>query len=203
MRIANQVWDGIFHAAEAEKASLILMGWKGYTSTRDRIMGEVADKLIRYAPCDLITVKLTGDRPIRRILIPTAGGPHATLAAEYVGLYHKLGNLDVTSCYVVPPNAGSRDRELAREWVEKTLRLTDLAGEVDIRIFEGNTVATTLVKAAAQYDLLVLGASREGLFSSVLFGEIPEKVARYSKTPVMIVKRYEGGVKSLVKKILG
>ncbi len=203
MRIANQVWDGIFHTAETEKVSLILMGWKGYTSTRDRIMGEVADKLIRYAPCDLITVKLAGDRPIRRILIPTAGGPHATLAAEYVGLYHKLGNLEVTCCYVVPPNAGSRDRELAKEWVEKTLRLTDLAGEVDIRILEGNTIATTLVKAAAQYDLLVLGASREGLFSSVLFGEIPEKVARYSKTPVMIVKRYEGNVKSLVKKIIG
>jgi nucleotide-binding universal stress UspA family protein len=64
-------------------------------------------------------------------------------------------------------------------------------------------VATTLIKAAADYDLLVLGASREGLFSSVLFGEIPEKVARYSKTPVMIVKRFEGGVKSLVKKVMG
>jgi amino acid transporter/nucleotide-binding universal stress UspA family protein len=203
MRIAHQVWDGIFHTAETEKASLILMGWKGYTSTRDRIMGEVADKLIRYAPCDLITVKLAGDRPIRRILIPTAGGPHAALAAEYVGLYHESGNLEVTCCYVVPPNASDRDREIAWEWIEKTIRLTDLSGKVNMCVLEGNTVATTLVKAAAEYDLLVLGASREGLFSSVLFGEIPEKVARYSKTPVMIVKHFEGGVKSLVKKIMG
>ena len=60
-----------------------------------------------------------------------------------------------------------------------------------------------LVKAAADYDLLVIGASKEGVFSSVLFGEIPEKVARYSKTPVMIVKRFEGEVKSLVTKIMG
>ena len=58
-------------------------------------------------------------------------------------------------------------------------------------------------KAAADYDLIVLGASREGVFSSVLFGEIPEKIARYSQTPVMIVKRYEGPVKSIVKKVLG
>jgi len=64
-------------------------------------------------------------------------------------------------------------------------------------------VATTLVKAAADYDLLVLGASQEGVFSSVLFGEIPEKVARYSRTQVMIVKRYEGRVKSVIKRILG
>jgi nucleotide-binding universal stress UspA family protein len=51
--------------------------------------------------------------------------------------------------------------------------------------------------------MIVLGASKEGVFSSVLFGEIPEKVARYSRTPVMIVKRYEGRVKSVIKKILG
>jgi len=34
-------------------------------------------------------------------------------------------------------------------------------------------------------------------------GEIPEKVARYSKTPVMIVRRYEGAVKSFINKVLG
>ena len=71
------------------------------------------------------------------------------------------------------------------------------------RLLEGKRVAGTLVKAAANYDLIVIGASREGIFSSVLFGEIPEKVARYSQIPVMIVKRYEGPVKTIVKKIMG
>ena len=69
IRIAHQVWDDILHAAESEKTSFILMGWKGYTTTRDRIMGEVNDKVVRLAPCDLITVKLMGDRPVRRIMI--------------------------------------------------------------------------------------------------------------------------------------
>jgi nucleotide-binding universal stress UspA family protein len=64
-------------------------------------------------------------------------------------------------------------------------------------------VATTLIRASAAYDLIALGASREGVFSNVLFGEIPEKVARYSKSPVMIVQGYEGQVKSLIKRIMG
>jgi nucleotide-binding universal stress UspA family protein len=51
--------------------------------------------------------------------------------------------------------------------------------------------------------MIVLGASREGLFSSVLLGEITERVARHSRKPVMIVKRYEGVVKSLIRKVLG
>jgi amino acid transporter/nucleotide-binding universal stress UspA family protein len=203
IRIANQVWDGILQAAETEKATLILMGWKGYTSTRDRFMGEVADKVVRYAPCDLITVKLMGDRPVRRILVTTSGGPHATLAAEYVGIYHDAEGYEVTCCYVVEPRADEQDREKALEWIQKTIRLTHLEGKVDKRLLTGKRVATTLIGAGEDYDMIVMGASKEGTFSNVLFGEIPEKVARYSHTQVMIVQRYEGPVKSLVKRIMG
>ena len=203
IRIAHQVWDGILHAAEAEKATLVLMGWKGYTTTRDRIMGEVTDKVVRHTPCDLITVKLMGDRPIRRILITTAGGPHATLAAEYVGIFHGTEGYEVTCGYVVEPDASENDREAARQWIQKTIRLTNLEGKADMRLMEGKKVATTLIRAAADYDMIALGSSREGVFSNVLFGEIPEKVARYAQSPVMIVQRYEGPVKSLVKRIMG
>jgi amino acid transporter len=203
IRIAHQVWDGILHTAETEKATLVLMGWKGFTTTRDRIMGEVTDKVVRFTPCDLITVKLMGDRPIRRILITTAGGPHAALAAEYVGIYHDAEGYEVTCGYVVEPNADAEDRGTARQWIQKTIHLTNLEGKADMRLLEGKRVATTLVRAAADYDLIVLGASKEGVFSNVLFGEIPEKVARYAKTPVMIVQRYEGPVKTLVKRIMG
>jgi amino acid transporter/nucleotide-binding universal stress UspA family protein len=203
IRIAHQIWDGILQTAEAEKADLVLMGWKGYTTTRDRIMGEVTDKVVRHVPCDLITVKLQGDRPLRRMLIPTAGGPHATLAAEFVGMYHDAYGCDVNCCYVISPGADEHTREQAMQWMHKTVRLTGLSGKVTMRLVEGKKVATALIKAAADYDLIVLGASKEGVFSSVLFGEIPEKVARYSPVPVMIVRRYEGAVKSIVKKVMG
>ncbi len=201
--IAHQVWDGILHAAEVEKTTLILMGWKGYTTTRDRIMGEVTDKVVRHAPCDLITIKLMGDRPIQRILTATAGGPHASLAAEYLGIYHGAGDHQITCCYVLKPNADEDDRKTARRRIEKTLKGTLLDGKADIRLLEGKKVASTIVRATADYDLIVLGASKEGAFSNVLFGEIPEKVARYAKSPVMIVQRYEGPIKSLVKRIMG
>jgi nucleotide-binding universal stress UspA family protein len=203
VRVAHRVYDGIIQAAEAERVSLIVMGWKGYTSTRDRIMGEVTDKVVRHTPCDLIAVSLTGHREFKRILVPTAGGPHAMLAAEYVGLYRDALDCEVTCCYVVKPNATESDRAAATEWIGKTVHLTGLEGKVKVRLLEGRKVATALVKAAVDYDLIVLGASKEGVFSSVLLGEIPEKVARYSRTPVMIVKRNEGVVKSVVKKIMG
>jgi nucleotide-binding universal stress UspA family protein len=104
---------------------------------------------------------------------------------------------------VLPSNAGEDDRETARQWIQKTLHLANLEGKAEMRLLEGKKVATALIRAAADYDLIVLGASNEGVFSNVLYGEIPEKVARYSQTPVMIVQRYEGPVKSLVKRVMG
>jgi amino acid transporter len=203
MRIAHRVSDGIIQAAEGERASLIVMGWKGWTTTRDRIFGEVTDQVVRHAPCDLITVKLTGVEPFEHILMPTAGGPHAQLAAEYVSSLQREFGAEVTVCNIVKPGASERDREIAMEWIEKTIARTDLAGHVERRVVESNRVASGLIKAGADRDLIVIGASREGLFSSVLLGEIPEKVARYSKRPVMIVKRYEGPLKSIVRKVMG
>ena len=203
LRIAHHVYDGIIEAAVSEKASLVLMGWKGYTTTRDRIFGEVTDKTVRQVPCDLITVKLNAAPSIKRILIPTAGGPHATLAAEFVARYREAYGYEVSCCYVVPPDANDYQREMAREWIRKTTRITALEGKAQVQLIEGKRIAEALVRAGKEYDLIVLGASKEGIFSSVLFGEIPEKVARYSQTPVMIVKRYEGPLKTLVKRIMG
>lgn len=203
LRVAHRVYDGILQAAEAEEVSMILMGWKGFTTTRDRIFGEVTDKVVHLAPCDLITVKLVNSKPIKRILIPTAGGPHASLATEFVSFFSTEFKAEVTCCYVVPTDASEQDKQMAMQWIEKTLSETPLARETAKRVIAADRIATGLIRTAADYDLIALGASKEGIFSSVLFGEIPEKVARYSKTSVMIVKRYEGVVKSLVKKIFG
>jgi amino acid transporter/nucleotide-binding universal stress UspA family protein len=203
MRIAHRIYDGILAAATEEQASLILMGWKGHTTTRDRIVGEVTDKVVRHAPCDLITVRLFGDRPIKNILMPTAGGPHANLAAEYVSILSKALDTSVTCCFVVKEDHTPTDRNLAEDWIDKTIRRSGLEKAAKKLLIEADNIALSLVKASSDFDLIVLGASKEGVFSSVLFGEIPEKVARFSKSPVMIVRRYEGPVKSLVKRIMG
>jgi amino acid transporter/nucleotide-binding universal stress UspA family protein len=203
IRIAHQVSDGILAAAEQQKSNLVLMGWKGWTSKRDRMFGEVTDQVVRHAPCDLITVKLTGSLELNSVLMPTAGGPHAMLAAEYIGYLQKAYDTRVAVCNIVPATASDRDREVALQWIDKTIARTGLEGVAEKRVIESDHVASGLVKAGGEYDMVVLGASREGIFSSVLLGEITEQVARHSRKPVMIVKRYEGVVKSIVRKVIG
>ncbi len=71
------------------------------------------------------------------------------------------------------------------------------------RLIEARGVAGGIALTSREYDLVVLGAAKEPLFRRLLFGEIPTKVARYSPCSVLVVKRYEGRVRSLLKKALG
>lgn len=88
-------------------------------------------------------------------------------------------------------------------WIEKTLQSIEVEVEVERKLIESTSVAGGIAKESRNYDLVVLGAAREPYLRQVMFGEIPERVARYSPPSVLVVKRYEGHVRSWLKKTLG
>ena len=201
--VAHNAADGIQAGAKRYRADLLVMGWKGYTNTRDRIFGEVADQVVRHAPCDLAMLKIASTKLPRRCLFPTAGGPHARLAAEMLNVLAPALGMDVTACYVVPPDATEDVRRQAMTWIDKTLQTMEVEVPVEKKLIEATSIAGGIAKESRDYDLVVLGAAREPFLSQVVFGEIPEKVARFSPASVLVVKRYEGHVRSLLKRALG
>ena len=70
-------------------------------------------------------------------------------------------------------------------------------------VIDSPSIAGGIAKAGRDYDMVVIGAAKEPFFRKMLFGEIPEKVARYTPTSVMVVKKYEGPVKSILKRLFG
>ena len=46
MIVAHRASDGILSGVSRHNGDLLVMGWKGYTNTRDRVFGEVADQII-------------------------------------------------------------------------------------------------------------------------------------------------------------
>jgi nucleotide-binding universal stress UspA family protein len=88
-------------------------------------------------------------------------------------------------------------------WIDKTLSTMQVEVPVTKKLIEASSIAGGIAKESRDYDLVVLGAAREPFLSQVVFGEIPEKVARYSPASVLVVKRYEGRVRSLLKRAFG
>ncbi len=203
MIIAHHSSDGILAAAERHKAGLLVMGWKGYTNARDRIFGEIADQVIRFAPCDLMLLKIGEKRDIKNCLLPTAGGPNAQLASKILNAITKDKKLSITAGYVIPEDANDDQMDKGNQSMDKTLVELNHAVKQQKKFIKSKSIAGGIAKASRDFDLVVIGAAKEPFFRKMLFGEIPEKVARYSPTSVLLVKKYEGIVKSILKKVLG
>jgi CIC family chloride channel protein len=182
---------------------MLVMGWKGYTKTRNRIFGEIADEVIRFAACDLMMLKIGESDQIRNCFLPTSGGPNAVLASTILNAIASDLKLSVTAGFIASEDASEEFLNEGGQRIESTLK--NLSPEIpqQRKVIKSKSIAGGIAKAGREYDMVVIGAAKESLFHKMLFGEIPEKVARYSPTSVLLVKRYEGLVKNIVKKVLG
>lgn len=58
--------DTIVRLAQERNADLIVMATHGRTGLGHMILGSVAEKVVRLAPCPVLTVKYTGNPPVQR-----------------------------------------------------------------------------------------------------------------------------------------
>ena len=119
--IAHHAADGVLTAILNQKADMLVMGWKGYTNTRDRLFGEIADKIVRLAPCDLALIKLGKEHALKNCLLPTSGGPNAKLAATLINGIAKHHDMTITAGYVASQFMKPEQHEIMKEYVENTL----------------------------------------------------------------------------------
>ncbi len=106
----------------------------------------------------------------------------------------------MTACYVVPEDAGEDVEREAHSWIRRALRHANL-GSVEHLIIRSGSVPAGISRAGSDYDLVVMGAAQTGLFKELLFGEIPDRVGRYTQTSVMLVKRREGPAKAWLRRM--
>ncbi|RMG11129.1 MAG: amino acid permease [Planctomycetota bacterium] len=202
VRVGHSPAKAILETAREWNAKLIVLGWKGHTSTARRILGEVTDDVVRLARADIMLVKLLGDaRPLERLLLPSAGGDHAKRAQEYaVAIAAAAGERGhLTLCSVVDPDRPEKREEVAQR-LAAAARLA--AGvETSTKVIEHRSVPVGIIKEAEGYDALIIGAAGQSFSSQVLFGSIPETIARRANCTVIVVKRYHP-VKALVGRVL-
>ena len=192
VRVGHNVARAVLESAREDRSHLIVLGWKGFTTTARKILGEVTDDVVRLARADIMLVKFGPERAVpRRILLPTAGGLHARKAKGYaIGMTEADGGR-LTLASIVPAAApeakrAAEEQRLAEERAELP---EDVA--VGTRVIAGAGVAESVLGAAGDYDAVMVGASGDSFSSRILFGTIPERIAREAGTTVMVLKSHD------------
>ena len=162
-------------------------------------MGNVVDTLLRQAPCPVIVVKPGTTPQFNRWLLPSAGGPNSKLALRLMPALMTLGHEpQVNLCAI----ATKRDDQhcMHRQLVRRAGILERrLHASVKTHMTVQEEIATAIVDLSAQFhtDVVILGASRESLFSHVIKGNIPLEVAQRSSATVILVQYNSINAKSI------
>ncbi|MBE8992203.1 chloride channel protein [Nostoc sp. LEGE 12450] len=209
IRVTHDVAQAILETINEQHIDLILMGWKGNTSTPGRIFGSVVDNIIRQATCEVVLVKLgtTPHYPLspegappsplptqhsfNRWLVPMAGGPNSPLAIKLLPALITLGNdPQIRLTQVFNPSELKPDMSISEQAIRQLMRRRKLSSSVVALPVQADSVAEgviNLVKTEG-YDVVVLGASREGLLQQAIQGNIPEAIASGVESTVILVR---------------
>ncbi len=203
IRFGRDVAQAIIDTARERDSNLMLLSWLGSTSTQGKAFGSVIDAISKTPPCDLAMIRFREREEPQRILVPTAGGPNSSLALELAisqaREYERERGIKphITALYVA--RGGKRS---SMELGERTLARVIAPYEYPLepRVVSAPGFLEGILQEAEQHNLVVLGATEGAFFEQLLFGALPAQVAQQCSKTVMIVKRYQGPVKSWIQR---
>jgi uncharacterized hydrophobic protein (TIGR00271 family) len=201
-RVAHNVAQGILDTAREENVDLILMGWRGYTYSFGASMGPIIDAVMKDAPCDVVVAKGDQWRTAKKILVPTSGGPHASIAAELATTIASTYDSEITALYVQVGRATSEQMAANRQRLEQTLNGIEFTKAPEQKIIVTDSIVKGIVEEAKDYDLILLGASEERMFDQFVFGNIPQRIAAQATTPAIIARRYGGPTDFWIRRLV-
>lgn len=205
--------EEVLAAAKDEGTELIVMGTVGKTGLEHVLLGSTAERIIRTAPCPVLTVRTERSRAkqdsgmqspveLRRILVPVDFSDCSLDALEYAVIIAQRAKASLTLLHVLEPVSYGLDFTFPHP--EKRERMREaLTGQLDglvsslasakvtaTYLLRGGLPNDSILEAArtGPADLIIMGShGRRGL-SHAFYGSVAESVLRQTHCPVLTVR---------------
>jgi len=181
---------------------LLMVGTRGKSGLERLMLGSVAERTLRHAPCPVLVVR--GGRALpRRALICTDLTETATPALSLGGRVCRAFDAEGTVLHVRSKPGPALERELMvrtetdadsienalTEELER-LHAQHLPGPVNTAFDEGASIAEAIADHAAQHDtdLITVATRAPSGLSRWLIGSVAEQVARYAPCSVLVAR---------------
>jgi len=210
--------EEVVAAARTDNSDLIIVGTRGKTGLAHVLLGSTAERVIRGAPCPVLTVRTESadiedtsvlSRPVtlERILVPVDFSDCSLDAFEYAVEVAQQAKASVMLLHVLEPVSYGLDFDLghirSREDVREswTKRLEELVSshqhptmQVESRL-RGGVPADSILDSAQTLpcDLIVMGTHGRRGASHAISGSVAEAVLRKARCPVIAVRSKKFG----------
>ncbi|NWF73338.1 MAG: universal stress protein [Nitrospirae bacterium] len=205
--------EEVITVAKAEDSDLIVVGTRGKTGLAHILLGSTAERVIRGAPCPVLTVRTepadaedngTLSRPVtlERILVPVDFSDCSLDALEYAVVVAQQAKASLKLLHVLEPVSygldfsfgGSKAREQERKsWTKRMAELISSHQHFLVPMesqLRGGLPADSILDSARTLpcDLIVMGTHGRRGISHSISGSVAEAVLRKALCPVIAVR---------------
>ena len=208
--VEGQAWREIRDRGAALDASLLVVGTHGRSGFERLMLGSVTEKLLRVAPCPVLTVppgaSFRSPGVFKSVLCATDFSPAAGVATRWAAALAEEGDAELLMLHVAeehtipgnetwsPPASLAEFRQEYDRWctarlreaVPETARTWCTVRELTVR----GVPHTEIVRAAAAHhcDLIVLGVAGHESLGDRVFGSTSQHVVRAATCPVLTTR---------------
>jgi amino acid transporter/nucleotide-binding universal stress UspA family protein len=205
LRVGHRPADAIIDTVEEHDCNFVVMGWQGRSTDPRTVVGSNIDHIVKESNANVVVARGDVDVPAERILVPIQHPRHghlmaglaAPMASEdeaYIELMH------VVSEEMTPQERAERAAELRDSLTELDVEPTGATQNgrskrrFRIRIETGEVV-DKLIERSKDFDLVMMGASRESWVRRKVWGDKTARVADQIDVPLMLVNLRGGRLK--------
>lgn len=195
----ESVTDGILQVAKELNCDLILLDWHKPPRAFRTKLEYALDPVIEDAPCDVILYREDReDKELQaapqRILLTTAGGPHAKSVFHLAVALAQYSQGSVTLVTILPSDAGEVALQKASEMLATIVKESGLDEEtaaqlVTQRVIQASDVVSAIAAAAKKHDIAFMGATNESILKQLTQGSMTEQLGKAILVPVVIIAR--------------
>ncbi len=189
VRVARELWDGIWESVIEERADALLLGWPG-DGLRETALGPLDDPRLQNPPCNIILIRpaphirtAASWEEVKHILLPIRGGSQSAWALRVAEAIAEGLDAHITLLHVTcegPRHESEEEFDAFRPALRGLRRVTRTVTAL-------GDIPKTILEEAAHHELIVMGAGRSEERQDWM-GEILRTVAAGTDTTLVVVK---------------
>lgn len=179
--------ESIVDEAKKRRVDMIIMGRRGAKGLQKLLIGEVAAKVIGYAPCKVLIIPRAAVLGLKNILVATDGSSHSEAAViESIGIAKRCGS----NILALSSIRSNEELENAKANVDSAIELAKKEGiPAEGLTPKGRSYELIIETAGGRgVDLVVMGISGKKWLEKLFTGSSTEKVLGKAGCAVLVVK---------------
>jgi amino acid transporter/nucleotide-binding universal stress UspA family protein len=204
IRISHKPALAIVHQVEEMDVDLVLMGWRGRSRHPRTSIGSNIDYVMQNADCHVGVLRADDMETLDRIFVPVASPEQSRLLLDIATVLEDAFGAELDLYHALPPGLDESVRE------RRLTQLSEALSDYDVRtsgaphdgrrieVEETSRVVSRIVERSRDYDITIVGASREGWLRKLVVGTVPRRIAARASGRLLLLKDRRSPIRSAV-----